>query len=286
MSFARQIYAELAALPILCADCRITVPRPFPAEVLPASALRGLIGSHLYKMGEEDPAASPAVAIFKRDADGHAPAAYAFQSPLMPPGTTRIPFRIVTWDREGILLEALLAAARRAVGKSDGTRYPMADFEHDPIQRGEYDPDAPLLPARGRFLLAIESPWVAKPRSGGTGSRHLADPARTGLADLVAASLLRLSNLSASDGSGRFDWRAFPTSEIASGCSWSASSFRTVEARCLDRGFPLLDGLVGHAEFACPSPDLLAAMAATSILGIGKNTAEGCGSTRLTSFDP
>jgi len=269
-----QIQAEIARIHLNQADCTLQITPPLPSDVLPSSALRSILGWHLY---EKHPRLF--LDLFEPGkTHGHKPPALSFRGPLPAAGQDICRFRISTWDHDAVLLPTLLDILQGLAGVPH-PRYAIGHFQLDSLSLAHPDP-FPHAPGTGIFTM--HGPLVKKEKltnPDGSKQDHRVDAQCLTLQRIVSFTLFRLFELSHHYGSGTFDWRRYFPEQLAADCLGVDCEFQDIQARGLGPIYskPMVSGVAGCAKIAHPGADLTTVLAAASLLGIGQNTVEGCG---------
>lgn len=263
----------ISALNILSVQGVVSFDRPAPVRRLPTAALRGLSG-HLLT------ARNPSLTgkYFKPGQGNDIPPAYLFQALSEREKVDRgFSFRIVTWDRGGELLPALMEGLGSSAGCSfaeTGAR--VSGVEFGPMERlcfsGVEDTGLPQ-----KVVLRTPVRIKRKKRNGKfdgwVGVEELT------LGHIVKAAANRLNTLSKFYGGGvqidpiPFMAEASMSIESSRNLKWvSAHRRSSSQSRRIE-----LSGIVGIMNYPRLSPGLLNLLSTVSTFHIGRHTPVGCG---------
>jgi hypothetical protein len=249
----------------------LVLDRPIPIRNMASATMRGLAGRLLVQY-------SPDVAAkwFKPGQDGDRPPAYVFQPVLnRAMEADCCPFRIVSWDPEGLFIPAVKAALSR----SHGLPFGEGSARVIGVEWGE---------TCGLAFEGIHNPppvqrvVLRTPLRLRRGNRWVSEDTLT-LGDLVFGLTNRLNRLSLEYGSGLqldpepFLAQAAQAVEVERELRFVKSARRSsTQQRDID-----LSGLVGHLSFRSLEAGLSSLLSAGTLIHLGKHTAEGCGAIRL-----
>jgi CRISPR-associated endoribonuclease Cas6 len=284
-----KIQSAVDAMLLRVVDCLIELDAPLPVIVLPSAPLRSLIGDFLAVRAKEVFQSAFEPGRF----EGNTPPAFALQPSeavtwLAEP-CSRIPLRIVTWDRDGqhpllpAMLDALEQAARRRsalfhLGPS------IAGFHCGSIMAAGFSPK----PAQdGRHTLFFLTPLQLR-RYEDVDSTHRRRIKLTAenltLAEILRAAAQRLAQLTEIYGS-----QPLHTQETHSFCNDMQRTDVIPElfnARALGRSSRQhkdidLSGVIGKFSTTGLPAEAVALLQAVSFFSLGKSTAYGCGALAL-----
>ncbi len=251
----------------------LALDRPAPIRRLSSATVRGLAGTLLLRHNPE-----AFRGYFKPPASANTSPGYLFQPVLEREELgTFVPFRLVTWESSGNLLESFKSALDAAIGEpfgESGARVLGCSFSdtYSLRFRGARDADHSLL-------LELFTPLQFRQNRRSLRAQDLT------LGHLVLAAVQRLNSLSLAWGNRIL---LDPSPFLAASATCPVRDVRLHQVSPARRSSTqdesiLLGGIVGSLLLPSPPKVLADLLSIGEILHLGRHTAVGCGKIRLRS---